>query len=227
MPFSPKTLDFLFENKFNNSKEWFHAHKDAYQQDVMQPLIELTDQLAPAICKIDPQIVVIPKTTKSICRIYRDTRFTKDKSIYRSNMWLIFIRDKKESQLPGFYVDISPNGLEYGVGNYQCEPETMRVYREMILRQEPEFMSALQAYQKQRKFKLYGERYKRSKALDQPEIIRDWLDRKCTGVSHFTDDFDLIFSDRLYRTISRDFLRIKPIYDFYLAVYARLDHNER
>ena len=95
MPISAKTLDFLFENKLNNSKEWYHAHKKEYTELVLRPLAELVVKLKPTMLELDPDLIVEPRVTRSISRIYRDTRFSKDKSLYRDNMWLIFIRDKK------------------------------------------------------------------------------------------------------------------------------------
>ena len=119
MPISAKTLDFLFENKLNNSKEWYHAHKKEYTELVLRPLAELVVKLKPTMLELDPDLIVEPRVTRSISRIYRDTRFSKDKSLYRDNMWLIFIRDKKLYEgPPGFYVDISPRGLSYGMGYY-------------------------------------------------------------------------------------------------------------
>lgn len=222
MPISKHTLDFLFENKLNNSKEWFHAHKEQYQKVVLEPLGELVMLLEPAIRKIDPDIPVIPKPTKSISRIYRDTRFSKNKSLYRDNMWIIFIRDKKlYDGLPAFYADFSANGMEYGVGYYKASTESMRTYREMIQNREPSFQKALAAMQSQNEFSFYGERYKRSKAPEEPEEIRNWLDRKSIGVSAQCRDFDLIFSDRLHLYLAERYQKLKPVYDFFMAVEAR------
>ena len=90
MPISKQTLNFLAQNKFNNSREWFRAHKPEYQEYVLAPMAELVNLLAPTIQKIDPLIITEPKVGKAISRIYRDTRFSRDKSLYREVMWIVF-----------------------------------------------------------------------------------------------------------------------------------------
>ena len=228
MRFTPQTLDFLFENKLNNNKEWFHSHKQEYQELVLDPLVDLVEKLTPTVLKIDPQFITIPKPTKAISRIYRDTRFSKDKSLYRDNMWILFIRDKKLYHgLPAYFADISANGLEYGVGYYKVSSESMLCYRDMILKKEPAFLQAKLAVEKAKIFSLYGEPLKRSKAPNEPEDIKNWLDRKQIGVSNTITDFDLVFSEDLYQTIAKGFEQLKPVYDFLMAVETRRSHNNR
>lgn len=226
MPISPKTLDFLFENRLNNSKEWFHSHKADYETYVLQPLVELVEQLTSTMLEIDPSFIIIPKCTKTISRIYRDTRFSKDKSLYRSNMWLTFMRDKKLYHgCPAYYVDISGEGYECGVGYYKASSETIRTYREMILNREPSFLRAKECLEKMDGFTHYNDLLKRSKAPDQPADIRDWLDRRGIGVSKLSQDFDTMFSPQFAQALSGDLLGLKPIYEFYQAVEARRAHN--
>ena len=78
--FSPTGLDFLIENRFNNSKEWFHEHKHIYDEYVLKPLAQLSVDMADTIAAMDDRIVTAPKINKTLSRIYRDTRFSKDKN---------------------------------------------------------------------------------------------------------------------------------------------------
>ena len=84
--FTPKTLEFLAENRRRNSQAWFAEHKEAYHTLVFEPLCELVRALAPQALQIDDQVVSLPRVDKTICRIRRDTRFSHDKSLYRENM---------------------------------------------------------------------------------------------------------------------------------------------
>lgn len=59
MPISEKTLDFLFDNRMQDSRAWFQAHREQYQRYVLEPMTELTEQLAPAMQAIDPQLVTL------------------------------------------------------------------------------------------------------------------------------------------------------------------------
>ena len=72
--FSPNTLDFLSENRFQNSREWYRAHKAEYNAFVHAPLVEMVEALAPTLEQIDSRIITEPKTDKTISRIYRDMR---------------------------------------------------------------------------------------------------------------------------------------------------------
>ncbi|MCI7766969.1 MAG: DUF2461 domain-containing protein [Oscillospiraceae bacterium] len=212
MPFSPRTLDFLFENTLNDSKSWFNEHRNDYNEFVLAPFKEFTEALTPAVKKIDENISQV-----KISRIYRDARYSKGKSIFRENMWCTFGRCRDlYKALPAFYFDISGNGFEYGCGFYVASSETMNNMRSMILSGSPHFAAALEAYKNQDVFELYGDKYKRSKYPDESEEKCDWLNRKTIGLSALSKDWELLFSDRLYEKIAADFAVIAPIYSFFL-----------
>ena len=95
MNLSPEALEFLIENAMRNDREWFQVNKERFRQLVIAPLEELVSRLAPAMLELDGQLVVEPRVGRTISRVYRDTRFSKDKSLYRSAMWIVFQRDKR------------------------------------------------------------------------------------------------------------------------------------
>ena len=104
MPFSGKTLDFLMENRLMDSKAWFHEHKDVFEREVKAPLVELSEALAPTMLRIDPEMEIAPRVGGTLCRVWRDTRFTKDKSLFRDHMWLNFSKNKGVFPgYPGFF----------------------------------------------------------------------------------------------------------------------------
>ena len=181
--FTPDALRFLFENKLNNSKEWYESHKDEYKKYVYEPLVELVKELAPVMEKIDNQIITIP--SKIISRVRRDTRFTKDKSLYRDKAWIVFLRDKSKMSIsPCFWFELNQDGTSHGVGYYSAEPQTMDKMREMIMDRHPAFLKALSCYETQDEFVMGGEMYKKSRFPEQPEKLK------------------------------KDFIMLKPIYDF-------------
>lgn len=213
--FSAKSFDFLIENRFNNSKEWFHEHKNIYDEYVLKPLTELAIEMTSTIESLDPTIVTTPKINKVLSRIYRDTRFSKDKSLFRESVWLSYKKDKKEFRhYPEFFVVITPQVLMYGCGYYYMMPETVKVMREMIEENHPAWQKALKAYEKQDIFELEGDMYKRTKYPDYPENIRNWLDRKTVCCTKYSTDFDLVFSDKLAQKICEDIVLMKDVYDF-------------
>ncbi len=213
--FREEALKFLFENKVNNSKDWYESHKDEYKQYVYNPFVELVTELAPVVAEIDSQIITVP--SKIISRVRRDTRFTKDKSLYRDNAWLVFLRDKSQmSTSPCFWFEISQRGSSYGVGYYSAEAGSMAGMREMIINRHPAFLSALKCYESQDHFAIGGECYKKSRFPGQPENLRAWLDRKNIYFESAQRDFKLAFSKELPEALKNGFRILKPIYDFML-----------
>ena len=213
--FSRKTLEFLVENRLNDSRDWYMEHKGEYEQFVYEPLRCLVTALTPAMLKIDPEFVVAPSVGRTISRIRRDTRFSHDKSLYRENMWVVFKRGKMHGALiPGIYVDISANGLEYGCGFYHAPPAVMESIRQMILSDSPEFKRAQKAYEKQSVYQMEGDCYRRERFPGQPPAVQQWLNRKTICFSAYSQDFDLLFSERLPQKLTQDLQQLKPIYDF-------------
>lgn len=224
--FRPQTLDFLVENRIQNSREWFEAHRAVYNDYVLTPLRELVTALTPTLLEIDPEFTVTPAVNKTISRIYRDTRFSRDKSLYRDVMWITFMRRKKFWEgLPGYYFVFGPDGMEMGVGYYEATPAAMDCFRQMVLRSEPAFRRMRAAYNRQKEFTVHAERYKRTRFPDEPESARFWLDMRNIDFESRSTDFDLLFSPRLAGELARMFLNLKPMYEFICAVEARRQHE--
>lgn len=215
--FTGDALKFLFENKINNSKDWYEGHKGEYKKYVYNPFVELIVELAPTVTEIDSSLITVP--SKIISRVRRDTRFTKDKSLYRDNAWFVFLRDKSQmSTSPCFWFEISQRGSSYGVGYYGAETGSMAKMREMIINRHPAFLSALKCYESQEEFVIGGEMYKRSRFPDQPENLKLWLDRKNIYFECAQNDFGLAFSKELPDILRKGFKKLKPIYGFLCTV---------
>lgn len=214
MALSKETLDFLVENRIQNSRSWFLEHRKEYQKYVKQPLLELAQQLAVCAAEIDPDIIAVP--SRAISRINRDTRFTKDKALYRDVMWCAFSRDKKIYDTPcALVLEFSPMGFRYGCGYWQTPPKTLEAMRELILADSPLFRKAEKARSSSSLFALEGDCYKRSRFPEQPERLRYWLDRKNISYLHNSKDFSLLFSDRLSSVVAEGFRELQPVYAFF------------
>ncbi|MCM1329595.1 MAG: DUF2461 domain-containing protein [Ruminococcus sp.] len=214
MPFSAKSLDFLFENMLNDSRTWFNDHKEDYRRLVTEPFTQLIVDLTDTMLEIDGKFVCNPK---KISRIYRDARYARGKSIFRDYVWYSFCRPYEgRKTLPEFYFSISPGGFDYGCGFYAADSDVMDSYRQLILADDKSFKAAFKAYKSQDVFELYGELYKRDRYPEETAEKRDWLNRRSMGVSCDSKDFDLLFGDRLAEKIAADFKAIAPIYKFFL-----------
>ena len=103
--FSAEGVDLLQLNRLQNSKEFYDAHKDEIKRLSIRPFHELIAEMTPEMVKIDPQFVTVP--SRMVSRVRRDTRYTKDKTLYRANMWLFFRRARREREsVPAYYFEL-------------------------------------------------------------------------------------------------------------------------
>lgn len=223
MPFSQQSIDFLFENRLHDSKEWFNAHKSDYEALVKQPMAQLVLDLAPTMAKIDKYIICDPK---KISRLYRDLRMHPD-SIFRDHIWYSFGRPRgADSRPPEFYFSIGAGGMNFGCGYYCTRPAVTEAARQLILNDDESFKTAFMAVQKQKTFALYGEPYKRDRYPDQPREKADWLNRRSLGLSGVISDPEIMFTDKLAKHIAKEFKKIAPMYDFYMKAERLADEKE-
>lgn len=100
-----------------------------YDRELLTPFRSLVDALSPAMLMIDPQFETRPAIGKTLSRIHRDTRFSHDKSRYRSRMWLTFKRPSKDWKLaPVYFFELGPDMLRYGLGYYSADKATMDLF---------------------------------------------------------------------------------------------------
>jgi uncharacterized protein (TIGR02453 family) len=125
--FTNETLRFFRELARNNRTEWMAANRERYQAHVVAPLRALLDALAPAMRKLNPSFDTSGRTGPSLSRINRDIRFAKDKTPYRTQMYLFFA-DAKTWKLGGqLYIGISPDVVTIGFRIYGMDKESILV----------------------------------------------------------------------------------------------------
>ncbi|MBS2027763.1 MAG: DUF2461 domain-containing protein [Deltaproteobacteria bacterium] len=128
--FNSGTLKFLVGLSLNNEREWFEAHREDYQRDVLEPARRLVAALGPRLRKFAPKVQFEPKVNGSVFRIYRDTRFSKDKTPYKTNVALWFWEGGNHGWGDsGFYLSIEPGRFLLGAGRYHFGPEELAAFR--------------------------------------------------------------------------------------------------
>ncbi|MDD2852744.1 MAG: DUF2461 domain-containing protein [Desulfuromonadaceae bacterium] len=144
----------------------------------MEPLKNLVSDLAGAMLAIDPDLVTIPAMDKTISRIYRDTRFSRNKYC-KTCLWITFKRRSPDwKSAPCFFFEISADGYRYGMGFYSASRETMDNLRRFIEAKPAEFKKVMAAFSKQNTFTLKGDRYKRPLNPALPDDLQQWHSRK-------------------------------------------------
>jgi uncharacterized protein (DUF2461 family) len=125
---------FFRELAKNNERPWFEANKQRYKDVVIAPLCDLMEAMAPRVAKISKHIVVDPRPNGgSMFRIYRDVRFAKDKSPYKTNAGLHFRHALgKDAHVPGFYMHFAPDEVFFGGGIWMPEADALNKVRRAI-----------------------------------------------------------------------------------------------
>ena len=141
--FPPDGLQFLKQLKRNNNRPWFQSHKDDYEKYVKLPTQELVVRIGEAFRRFAPEMVADPKI--SIYRIYRDTRFSRDKTPYKTHTAAVFpVRGLPKNSGPGLYFHISPEEVLVGGGIYMPDPALLRAVREHIAAQPRKFIDIVE-----------------------------------------------------------------------------------
>lgn len=142
--FPKEGLQFLRELELNNEREWFDAHKTVYT-DVVKPAVEaLVASVGAAMMKFAPGYATEPK--KAIYRIYRDTRFSHNKTPYKTNVGALFFRaDLGKNEASAFYVEISPKHVGIAGGCYMPDAERLRLIRSHMAEHYGRLAKLLQA----------------------------------------------------------------------------------
>ena len=131
MNFPAETLRFLRALKRNNRREWFNAHRDDYEAYVRQPMTAIVERLAVDLRAFAPELVASPKV--SIYRIYRDTRFSDNKTPYKTHIAAVFpTRGLAKHEGAGTYFHVSPDEVWIGGGMYSPQPPQLFAVRQHI-----------------------------------------------------------------------------------------------
>lgn len=220
--FSPETLTFLTNLAHNNNKSWFDAHKPEYQQHLLEPLQGLVTALRECMLKIDPFFDVSPAVNRTISRIYRDTRFAKDKSPYKTTMWITFKRPNKNWQdAPAYFFEIGPDAYRYGMGFYSASKTTMDTFRATIDDRPQVFLQAIAFYTQQTGLVVEGDLYKKRVPSAHPPEIQEWYQRKNLYVVCNREPDALLFSEELSAELSAAFQRVAPLYHYLWQIVAQ------
>ena len=205
-------VDFLIRLEEHNDKVWFEQHRDEFIRSLQEPLQELVVALTPCMLAIDPEFEVAPRTDKTICRIYTDTRFSRDKSPYRTNMWITFKRPSSEWQgEPAFYFDVSATGYSSDMGCYSPPRSVMDAFRALVSHAPDEFRKAIGCLDGPYGFEVGGERYKRAVA-GAPEGLESWFEYKSFYIHRDSPTDDRLFSPGLAEYLAEGFAALAPLY---------------
>jgi len=133
--FKPELFSFLADLKQNNTREWFTKNKEQYRAEVQAPLLEFISAYSGPLGKISRHFVADPRPAGgSMFRIYRDVRFSRDKSPYKTHAAAQFRhREGKDVHAPGFYLHLGPDEVFMGAGLWRPAGPTLGAVRNAIV----------------------------------------------------------------------------------------------
>ena len=147
--FNPESMKFLRGLAKNNDRDWFNARKPIYERELKAPMLALIDEINHAMAEFAPDHIRDPK--KIMMRIYRDTRFAKDKRPYKrqvSAWWAK--RGMEKTSGGGFYFHVSPKEMLVSIGVYMPEREQLRAIREWMSENHIAYRAMVKKILKQR-----------------------------------------------------------------------------
>lgn len=209
--FSNKTFAFLRDLEANNDRAWFKANKQRYDATIKEPALDFIEDFAAPLARISKHFVADPSPVGgSLFRIHRDTRFSNDKTPYKTNTGVHFRHFMaKDAHAPGFYLHVQPGECFMGVGLWRPETRVAYAIREHIDENQAEWKKATRSQRFTDVYALRGESLTRPpKGFDEGHPLIDDLKRKdfiaSTRLAQRTvtsGDFMATFTDHCRRAI--------------------------
>lgn len=209
-------------NQFNDSKDFYDSVKEQIKRDAIVPMRLLATELSEELFKLDDKMNLIP--SKMTSRIRRDTRFSKNKHLYRANIWCMFMRDKhKWNYQPCMWFEIYPNSYNYGVGTFRTDAKYLECFREILAENQKEFKTALRNIEITNS-QLFIECYKK----DKPGIekicdeLKIYYNAKNFCFIHSCPDIGPLIDGSVKEELTYALRAFSPMYSFLLKVTERL-----
>jgi len=180
--FKPTTINFLKELSDNNNRNWFTHNKQRYEIEVLAPALEYISAMSEPLANISPHFTAIPKRIGgSLMRIYRDTRFSKDKTPYKTNIGIQFRHQlAKDVHSPGYYLHIAPDEIFIGIGTWRPPSDALLKIREYIVEYPKKWITVCNNEEFRKKYELAGDKLKTAPRgfTKDHELINDlrWKD---------------------------------------------------
>jgi uncharacterized protein (TIGR02453 family) len=193
--FGPGLFSFLSDLRSNNNREWFAANKRRYEEQLLEPALAFIEDFAPLLEQISAHFRADARPRGgSLFRIYRDTRFSKDKTPYKTNLGIHFRHDRaKDAHAPGYYLHIGPGEVFAGGGIWHPATGAATSIREAIAADPERWGRATRGDAFAKRLELGGDSLKRVPSWADPESpFADDLKRKDFFASTRLSDADVV-----------------------------------
>lgn len=212
--FSKHALDFLRQLKRNNRREWFEARREIYERELKAPMLALIEKITEGMTEYAPAHV--RPAQKSMLRIYRDTRFSADKTPCKTHLAAWWSRGGMEKTSgSGYYFHVSPTELVIAAGVYMPPKEQLLAIRRHLLEHHEQFKRLIEAKKMRTKMTLHDpaalSRPPKGFPAEHPAV--EWIKSRQWGVI-VTLPADPALQPKLAETIGGYFRLAQPLVDF-------------
>jgi uncharacterized protein (TIGR02453 family) len=179
--FTPALFAFLRDLKRNNERGWFHANKARYEEAVREPALAFIAEFGSRVHSLSPHLVADPRPVGgSLFRIHRDTRFSKDKTPYKTHVGIQFRHElAKDVHAPGLYLHLEPGSVFAGGGIWHPDSDALARIRERIVAEPRAWQQAVGGRAFASGYRLGGDALKRAPAgFDREHPLIEDLRRK-------------------------------------------------
>ena len=207
------TLQFLRNLEKNNNRDWFNENKTLYQE-AQQDVISFVEKLIEEMADFDEEMGKL-EAKKSVFRIYRDTRFSKDKTPYKTNFGA-GLGMGKGNKISGYYLHIEPGKSFLAGGVYKPEPSVLKTIRQEISAFGDEFLEILEQDEFRNYFRGLSVEDKLKKVpqgFEKDDKMAEYLKLKHFIVTHPVSDEQLL-SENAVKEFTEIFKAMKPLNDF-------------
>lgn len=214
--FSDSTVDFFWQIRLNNSREWFAENKPEFQRAVQEPVRELADGLYAWFAEKHPEL----NLNLHISRIYRDARRLYGRGPLNDHLWFSLQSDdwQEQTSSPCFYFELGADGYGYGMGFFCPRAEQTARYRRAIDERPDELLELAKGLEKQDIFTLDGPEYARAKG-HADDALAVWYNKKYWSLSCDRRYDGLSYSPELEQALKDGFELLVPMYRYLVRIF--------
>lgn len=221
--FSERTIDFLWNVRFHNDRQWLAENKQAYREELLLPLQELAKEVYEKMREKFPE----EGLSCHISRIYRDARRCHGQPPLKEELWFsLFAGAYRDTARPEFYFSVAPEGYYIGMGFWSARPADMARFRQNLLQSPQTFSKQAKAFAEQKEFVLRGEDYVRYTG-EPSELLKPWFTKKRLYLQAGYDYDARCFSQELVPALLEAFTFLMPYYRYFMHLCCQGEPHEK
>ena len=206
--FTPESIDFLWGIRLNNNREWFQDNKKTYVEHLYEPMKALGQALFQPFLNRSGDLL-------KVSRIYRDARLHHPDP-YKESLWLCIRQDVQWwAENPCLFLEINPEGVDYGFLLWKPSPASMERFRREIAARPDDFLAALDGVEQATGMTVTAECYKRPKAASDPKLARFFGWKSQIALIRHVDPGEELFRPELAQQVADFFAQLLPLYDYF------------